>query len=1183
MKQMSDAPVARSNRGRFAGLSRGVTAIFAAKVFAVLVIAIMSYLSIVRAQETADLVAHTLEVIDKVEGVITATKDAESGQRGFLLTNDQNYLEPYVAARAAMASDMAALRKLVSDNPVQVRRVDTINELLKDKMGEMATTIARMQSGDVAGAMAIVKTDRGRLLQTRIRNGLNEMIATERLLAESRRADLEHASAVSLYVIWGGSGVLLALILMSRYIMSQDARTRDIESWLRQGAAQLGARMQGDLQLESLGEQALSALAAHLDAQVGAVYVAETGNRFRRVASFGVTPHQEGDVFRPGEGLLGQAVKEGRVFHVHDVPKGYLDVGSGLGSAAPQHLLVAPALVDGRAQAVIELGFFRDVDDVDRELLTRVSGSLAVAARASRDRSRLEELLAETQRQAEELQTQQEELRVNNEELEEQGRALKESQVRLEAQQVEMEQTNSQLEEQALTLERQRDDLTEAQAGLRDRAAELERSNQYKSEFLANMSHELRTPLNSSLILSKLLADNREGNLSAEQVKFAETIYGAGNDLLALINDILDLAKIEAGKVEVNPEDVSVQRLIDEITATIRPLAQQKGLVFGVTLHEGAPERLVTDPLRVGQVLKNLLSNAVKFTERGEVAVEVGPLEAGDGIAFTVRDTGIGIAPEQQEIIFEAFRQADGSTHRRFGGTGLGLSISRDLARLLGGDVTVDSVPGEGSRFTLVLPLACDQVTVADDGEVEDGTAEGRAREHAGAPSPTRAPAQARAPATPGARPPARRVPARPPLPDSDRQWNLPKPEEIAPPGIEDDREKIEAGQRLLLVIEDDLRFAAILRDLAHEMGYQCVATHNASDGVAAARHFRPSAILLDINLPDHSGLGVLDQLKHDASTRHIPVHVVSVADYTREALERGAIGYALKPVKREHLVEAFQRLETKFTQTSRRVLVVEDDARQREAISRLLGADTVEITGVATAGEALDLLRAQTYDCMVMDLNLPDLSGYELLEKMAAHDDVSFPPVIVYTGRTLTRDEEQSLRKFSTSIIIKDARSPERLLDEVTLFLHQVESTLPQESQRMLKAVRDREAIFEGRRILVVEDDVRNIFALTSVLEPKGARIEIARNGLEALEALERGAPDLVLMDIMMPEMDGLTCMREIRKRGEWKKLPIIALTAKAMRDDQEKCLEAGANDYIAKPLDVEKLLSLVRVWMPK
>jgi len=769
------------------------------------------------------------------------------------------------------------------------------------------------------------------------------------------------------------------------------------------------------------------------------------------------------------------------------------------------------------------------------------------------------------------LQAQEEELRVNNEELEEQSQALKASQARLETQQSELEETNAQLEEQAQQLEAQKDDLSKAQTVLVEKASELERSNQYKSEFLANMSHELRTPLNSTLILAKLLADNKGGNLTDEQVRFAQTISSAGNDLLALINDILDLSKMEAGKIEIVAEQVRMQKLTDELTATFQPTAQQKNLSLRTIVEAGTPEHIVTDAQRLGQILKNLLSNAVKFTDKGEVTLTIYPNAEGR-VAFSVRDTGIGIADDQQQFIFEAFRQADGSTHRKYGGTGLGLSISRDLARILGGDIQVQSRLGEGSIFTLTLPLAyspeASNLTLPMTGDA------GVAAMPPPAPASSvisAARASLAATAAPDVSVPSRTATG------------------LQPIAIDDDRNRIKPASRLILVIEDDTAFALILRDLAHEMGFQCIITHSANEGVAAADLYHPSAILLDMNLPDFSGLGVLDQIKRNPHTRHIPVHVVSVADYIQEAMERGAVGYALKPVQREQLIDAFRKLEAKFSQSLHHVLVVEDDARQRDSIRQLLGNDDVNIVGVETAAKALEQLRTTTFDCMVMDLNLPDLSGYELLEKMAQQEDVAFPPVIVYTGRSLTGEEEQGLRRFSRSIIIKDARSPERLLDEVTLFLHQVETTLPAESQRLLKVARDREAVFQGRRVLVVEDDVRNIFALSSVLEPKGMKVEIARNGIEALEALKRsqasGAQriDLVLMDIMMPEMDGMTAMREIRRQPEWKKLPIIALTAKAMKDDQEKCLAAGANDYIAKPLDVEKLLSLVRVWMPK
>ncbi len=1162
---MNSSSISRTaGHGPRAGLPLPMGAIigFAAALVAVVLIAFFSYRSLNVRASTADRVAATITSIERLRSLLSNFKDAETGQRGYLLTGSERYLDPYVNARAVFPVLLQNVREASQGSTRQLERLQSLEQLATIKFGELEETIAARRSGAGEAALAIVRSERGRLTMDRIRDLVDDMVSEEQQQLALRQDEWQDAVTLSAQVQGGGAAVLLLLILVAAVLSSRDYRAREAQFWLRAGQAGLSLKVQGEQRLDALGDNMLTFLTDYLGAQVGALYLAQDDGAFRRVASF-ATPSDLPPV-RPGEGLLGQAAKQNRPMYVSDVPDGYLPVSSVLGSMRPSALLIAPASVDGRVQAVLELGFFRKLSEVDGELMARVSELLGVAVRSARDRTRLEELLEETQRQAEELQAQQEELRVSNEELEEQGRALKESQAQLEVQQAELEQSNSQLEEQTQLLETQKDELTRAQSVLVAKADELERASQYKSEFLANMSHELRTPLNSTLILAKLLADNKAGNLSEEQVKFAETISSAGNDLLTLINDILDLSKIEAGKVDLSPEPVSLAGLVEATVKGLLPLAQQKGLRLFGQVAPGTPVQIETDAQRLGQILKNLLSNALKFTHRGEVTMDVSQ-QADGQVCFAVRDTGIGIEPAHQSLIFDAFRQADGSTHRKYGGTGLGLSISRDLAHLLGGRITVESTPGEGSVFSLILPT-----------------------EYAAQSVPRPAVAnEAAALAAPRLALPAA-IPATPAAPVA-RPW---------PVGIEDDREKLSPNTRLILVVEDDQRFAAILRDLAREMSFQCVVTHSASDGLQAAIAYRPSAVLLDMNLPDHSGLGVLDQLKRDARTRHIPVHVLSVADYIHEALELGAIGYDLKPVKRTQLVEALQRMEAKFSQSLRRVLVVEDDERQRESIRHLLDHGDVEITGVETAAAALAQLGQKTFDCMIMDLNLPDLSGYELLKQMAAQENASFPPVIVYTGRSLTRDEEEKLRRFSKSIIIKDARSPERLLDEVTLFLHQVESTLPAEAQRMLRVARDRDETLEGRRILVVEDDVRNIFALTSVLEPKGAKVELARNGREALEALERsrermeraagsaddkGPIDLVLMDIMMPEMDGFTAMREIRKQAVWKKLPIIALTAKAMKDDQEKCLAAGANDYIAKPLDVEKLLSLVRVWMPK
>ena len=924
--------------------------------------------------------------------------------------------------------------------------------------------------------------------------------------------------------------------LVRQIVQARAAGAR--QEWLRRVHAGMLDRLQGDLGVAEVGERVLATLCEPLGVTVGAFYHA-VGGEARLAASVALDRASAPETFRTGEGVVGQALKDGRVIVVDPVPDDAFRVEAGVATMAPRHLTVVPLAAEGRPVAVLALGGTRPFDEIALALFERLAEPLAIAIRTADYRGRLNDLLAETQRQSEELQAQQEELRVSNEELESQSRMLRESQGRLEAQQAELEQTNAHLEAQGLDLERQRD-------ALRAAKQTADRANATKSEFLANMSHELRTPLNSALILARLLADNRGGNLTDEQIRYAETIYSAGNDLLALINDILDLSKIEAGGIQMEVEPVPPERLAADLRPVFEPIAREKGLAFVIDLAPGLPATFPTDAHRVRQILTNLLSNACKFTEHGEVMLTVS--RVGPRVAFAVRDTGVGVPREHLESIFEPFRQADGTTSRKFGGTGLGLAIARELARLLGGDIEVASVPGRGSTFTLALPLA----------------------------GP---PAAARSVARPAERPERAAAPA----------VSSPSSTFAAPPAdatngaARADVVRRHPG-RLVLAIEDDPAFARILTDLVRELDFDCVHAATAREGLMLARDLVPQGILLDVGLPDGSGLSVLERLKRDPATRHIPVHMISVNDLRQTAMELGAVGYALKPVQHAELVEAIRRLEAKLAQRVRRVLVVEDDVRQRESTCALLAAADVELVGVGSMTDALAQLSHASFDCMVLDLALPDGSGYDLLEAMAEGEQYAFPPVIVYTGRELDHDEEQRLRRYSKSIIIKGARSPERLLDEVSLFLHQMESTLPPERQRMLRAARERESAFEGRTILVVEDDVRNVFALTGLLEPRGAEVEIARNGREAVERLARAPrPDLVLMDIMMPEMDGFAAMRALRERPELQDLPIIALTAKAMRDDQERCLAAGANDYVAKPIDVDKLLSLCRVWLPR
>jgi signal transduction histidine kinase/DNA-binding response OmpR family regulator len=938
--------------------------------------------------------------------------------------------------------------------------------------------------------------------------------------------------------------VVAGVAYLARTVITERVRAQHL-MWLERGRAEVSRNMLGELTVPQVSGQILQAVARYVDAQVAVLYRVADG-KLECAASFGLDEPCSDRELAAGAGLAGEVAKSGQPLVVRDLPQGYLRIGSATSGGEPGQVVIVPVSSDGQVTGVMEFGFLRrSAMDEESELLGLVSSAVASALKSAQYREDLRALLEQTQHQAEELQTQQEELRVTNEELEEQSRALMESQAMLENQQAELEQTNLQLSAQAEQLETQTRELLGAKETLEHSAEELGRANQYKSEFLANMSHELRTPLNSSLILSKILMDNKKGTLDEEQVRYARTIYSSNNELLALINDILDLSKIEAGHADVQPEPVAISSVVASLRDMFEQVAEEKSLDFRIAVSSDTPASIVTDRQRLQQVLKNLLSNAFKFTSAGEVTLQISRGQ-GDRLLFAVRDTGIGIAEHQQEVIFEAFRQADGTTSRKFGGTGLGLSISRELARLLGGELHVQSAPGVGSTFTLEIGLELSAPEGADG--------------HAALPLPVYA-----------AAPPQAR--------------SAVKDEGAAPqaPAVPDDRNH-RSRERLILVIEDDLHFSTILYDLAHELNFDCLVANSGAEAVRLAREYAPSGILLDVGLPDQSGLTVLEELKRDSRTRHIPIHMISVEDHVQKALEMGAVGYAFKPVAREELVDAVSRLEQRLQHRARKVLVVEDDSTLRENLVLLLAADDIEITTAGTAAEALELVSGRTFDCVVLDLNLPDSSGYELLEKMASGGRYSFPPVIVYTGRVITREEEQQLRRYSRSIIIKGAKSPERLVDEVTLFLHRVESSIPPDQQKLLQQARQRDAGFEGRRILLVEDDVRNIFALTSVFEPLGAELKIARNGLEALKSLEQdGDMDLVLMDLMMPEMDGLTAIREIRRDPARARLPIIALTAKAMSDDRRNCMEAGANDYIAKPIDVDKLLTLCRVWMPR
>jgi len=1104
-----------------------------------------------------DWVEHTQQVIGKAHGLTTLAADLQTGARGFLLYGDESALQAYHVGRPKQSAEMAALDELVSDNPPQVDRLRRIQALqLRWERTAQEVIQARREGRPYD---EIIRVSGGRQVYDEMRREYQDFIETERTLLKQRSDTAHTATAVTaiLYValILAMSGTLAVFGRRQTVKLSETydlALRRQLEgaaalqqqTWLREGQAQLAERLVGGQALPVLGTNLLSFLARYLDVEVAALYVRDEGGRLTRVAAHGFDPELEtqGRSIELQDGLVGLAAREGRINHVRHLDGSYFKVRSGLGEGVPAELVVAPIHNEGTVNGVLELGFMRPVAERDLALLAQIAAGTGASVEAAQYRKRLQETLEETHRLNEELQVQQEELRTANEELEEQSRVLLESQVTLEHQQEELEQTNHQLSDQALVLDIRNEALRQAQAELQARAEDLQRASRYKSEFLANMSHELRTPLNSALILSKLLSDNKPGNLTDDQIKYARTIYSAGNDLLHLINDILDISKVEAGKLELSPHELSLQALVASLRSIFEPLAADKGLAFALEIAPGTPPTAYTDGQRLEQILKNLLSNAIKFTAQGRVALSVDSPVPGE-LRFQVSDSGIGIPPEQQATIFEAFRQADGTINRRYGGTGLGLSISRELAALLGGSLRVDSRAGQGSTFTLAIPATWMAL-------------------------PPGPPVQA----LPAPLPPAPPVQAAVPVP------------EAAPPAFADDRLVPRDDMRLVLAVEDDPAFARVLYDLAHEMSYRCLVAHSAEEGFQLAQQHQPDAILLDVHLPDASGLSLLQRLKEQPRTRHVPVHILAGEDVREVGLHLGAVGVAVKPTTREELQAIFDKLAEKGARGQlKRVLLVEDDERQRRSVVELIGDEDVEIAAVERGEQALELLRGTAFDCMIIDLELPDMDGGELLDRMTRESIRAFPPVIVYTGRNLTRAEEAQLNRYSRSIIIKGARSPERLLDEVTLFLHKVESQMSAERQGMLKTARNRDKVFEGRKVLLVDDDVRNIFALMSALEQKGLSVEIARNGIEALAKLDEVDDiDLVLMDVMMPGMDGLEATRRIRANPRLQKLPVIAITAKAMKDDQEQCRRAGANDYLAKPVELDRLSSLLRVWMP-
>ncbi len=968
------------------------------------------------------------------------------------------------------------------------------------------------------------------------------------------------------------------------------------QNWIKTGVNSLNEMIRGDIDVQELAKNIVTFLSKYLNIPIGAMYLAnDDGSEFHLTASYAFT-HRKGmnNTIKPGEGVVGQAAIEKEIISLTNVPENYIQIGSALGNEVPRNIVVVPFVFNDVLYGLIELGSFAEMTRTQLEFLEAIAENVAIALNTAKARKQMKMLLQTTQEQAKELQkqqaelklknevlkeqtqalrkseqnlqAQQEELKVSNEELEEQTSALKKSEQNLQSQQEELKVINEELEEKTKSLELQKSeisrknaDLEEARQQIEHKAKELEITSKYKSEFLANMSHELRTPLNSLLILSQDLANNVNSNLDNNEVESAEIINKSGQDLLNLINEILDLSKIESGKMEMHFEEVSINDLFEKSRRNFKRLIEEKGLLFKIEMNGDVPDMIVTDFQRLDQIIKNLLSNSLKFTHEGEIILSCSKpagnvdltnsgLKIHNALAISVRDSGIGIPESKQREIFEAFQQADGSTSRKFGGTGLGLSISKELAKLLHGELHLTSETGKGSEFILYIPVNLETSGKLADKEPESENA----------------------------------------IPETDFQIENKSPDNGINTkkyqSISDDRNNIDIKKNTILIIEDDPVFARTLYKQCRQKGFNSIATATGEEGLKLAEEFDPGAIILDIKLPGIDGYTVLERLKDNSSTRHIPVHMMSGYEESMDVYKMGAIGYLTKPVDSKQLSESFGKIESYMQRDIKNLLLVEDDTNIIKSIKKLIGENDLRISEAGTGFQAFELLKSGNYDCIVLDLGLPDMTGFELLDKLEKELKNQIPPVIVYTGRDLDKDENIRLQQYTNTIILKGVKSEERLLDETALFLHRIVAEMPKNQQQIIKNLHNKEELFKNKNILIVDDDMRNVFALSKILEAKGMQITKAVNGKMALDIIQQnGSFDLVLMDIMMPVMDGYIAMNKIREITRFQSLPIIALTAKAMKNDREKCIAAGASDYLTKPVNMDKLLSLMRVWLYK
>jgi signal transduction histidine kinase/DNA-binding response OmpR family regulator/CHASE3 domain sensor protein len=1183
---------------------------FGLSLLLLIVSSVASFFSIRNLLVSASWVDHTNTVILNLERTLSFLKDAETGQRGYLLTGDEDFLGPYRGAYDSVQTSLQALKKLTADNQEQQIATGQLQLLVVRRQALLQESIRVRQSGR---SISVDSLEKGRLIMQDARRLVSMMEDREKKLLWVRTQNLDRISAYTpvLIVIAALLALLITSIFYIRVKRDFDERTKlqealqekeleisrriDIireiaekisagdysirvndeqrdglgsltvslnrmassletafsqlaeKEWHQAGVAGLNNRMVGEKTVETLAAHIIEYLAEYTSSQVGALYLVGADHLLHLKGSFAFINTDERKSIAIGNGMVGQCAASRQTMLLKDITPENITISYAAGEIRPKNIVAVPILFEGHVKGVIELASLTPYTANELSYLDAIIHNVAIALNTAENRRRMQELLEETQAQSEELQVQHGELENINTELEAQAQKLQASEEELRVQQEELQQANQELEERSRLLEDRNQVIVERNLEIQKKAEELEVSTKYKSEFLANMSHELRTPLNSILLLSRLMAENNERNLTDDQIESAQVIQSSGKGLLELIDEILDLSKIEAGKMDLEYAHVPVHEICADMEALFAPIAREKNLALNVNITPEAPALIETDKMRLEQILKNLLSNALKFTARGAVTLEVSSVpEDASLVRFAVRDTGIGIPADKQQVVFEAFQQADGSTRRKYGGTGLGLSISRELAKLLGGEIRLESEPGRGSDFSVTIPLRPQE-------------------EKEQAPLP---PTQQQAEEV---------------WQDAVRAKEK-KDDFIAttiPEEIPDDRNNLTGADKIILIVEDDTKYAGILLEFTRKRGYKGIVAVRGDHGIEMALRYKPAAILLDIVLPVQSGWQVMEALKSNPATRPIPVHIISSLEAKKESLQKGAVDFINKPLALEQMPRIFQQLENALTRNPKKVLIVEENAKHAQALAYFLENFNVSTEITENISSSVAALQKKDVNCVILDMGVPDQHAYETLETVKANRGLEDLPIIIFTGKNLSRAEENRIRQYADSIVIKTAHSYQRMLDEVALFLHLVE-----EKADNNKPARKQQAplkeVLQGKTVLIADDDVRNIFSLTKALEQHKMTIISALDGKEALQQLENNPKvDIVLMDMMMPEMDGYETIRMIRDTPKYKYLPILAVTAKTMLGDREKCIKAGASDYISKPVDIDQLVSLLRVWL--